>query len=112
MAAHITLQELTTQTAASATQPIQDAVDVGSYGLLMVQLRLPKTASAGTLKLQHAAILEESAFTDITSPTFDLTGAANQVNKFAEVLRFVRWTCSGLTGGPASFAIHIIARES
>jgi len=105
------LQELTSVATGSTIQRVEEAVDIGRYATLVVQARKP-VAGTGTctLKLQHAAVLEEAAFIDVTSPTFNLATPGNEVQTFQNLLRYVRWT-STVGTGPAQFLVDVVARE-
>ena len=109
MPAYYRLQDLTT-VSANGAQRLEEAIDVGGYRTLIAQCRKPVAASAGTLKLQHAAVPEEAAFVDVSSPTFNLASAGNDVQVFNDLLRYVRWSVSGLTG-TSQFLVDIVARE-
>ena len=98
-------------TAAAATQRVEEAQDVGPHRYLTVQLRKLHTAAlTGSVTLQHAPVLDEDAFEDL-STTFNLSGGGNLVNVYSNTHRFLRWKIASLSGGTASFLIDIVGRE-
>ena len=107
--AHFQLTDLTTITA-SAVQDRTYAIDVLAYKTLVAEVR-KHVASGGTGYFQHSATLEEAAFVDIASPTFDLASTATQVIVFTNTLRYVRWKASGVAAS-CTFMIDIIANEN
>ena len=111
MPAYFRLQDLNTITGTGA-QRIEEAIDVGAYRTLVVQCRKPVGGTSVTLVLQHAAILEEDAFTDIASPTFDIGTVGNEVETFTDTLRYVRWNVSAYSSGSPQFMIDVVARET
>ena len=112
MGAYFRLQELKSVNAIGA-QRLEEAIEIGAYRTLVCQVRIPVPAgTSGTLRLQHAAVLEEDAFVDVSSPTFDLAVAGSSVEVFSDLLRYVRWKVTAIsTTNPAQFLIDIIARE-
>lgn len=106
--AYFRLTDLTTITAAG-TQNLLFAIDVLPYKTLVAEVRKPVYGS-GTGRFQHAATLEETAFVDITSPTFDLASNTTQVLVFTNTLRYVRWKAESVSGSP-QFMIDIVANE-
>lgn len=116
MAAYYRLQDLKSVNATGA-QRIEEAIDISAFKTLTVQARKPVAATSGTLKLQHAAVLEEDAFTDVDSvdtgsPGFDLGTTGNEVLVYENLLRYVRWNVFAISSGPAQFQVDIIAREN
>jgi len=111
------LQDLKTLTAGGATtvfeQRIEEAIDIGAYKTLVVQVRKPVLSGGGAdvLCLQHAAVLEEAAFTDIASPVFDLHETENDVQVFQDLLRFVRWKATLSETQSAKLMVLVTARE-
>ncbi len=104
------LQDLTSQ-GTDATQKIDYAADVLAFQSVVAQVRVPVAGASGlTLKLQHAAILDDDAFVTISSPTFDLNGAPNQSGTFNNLLRYVRWTTTG-GSGTATFQVDLVCKE-
>lgn len=93
------------------TQDKADAVDNLQYSTLVVQVRKPVAATSGTLKLQHAATLDDDAFVDITTDDFDLGTSGSEVHEFTGLLRYVRWSVTSISG-TAQFMIDIVAREN
>lgn len=92
-------------------QDVQRALDVIEYSSLSVQVRTVGTAGA-ILYLQHAAVLEEDAFTRIASPSFDLSSATNFAEQFDDTLRWVRWEVEFTTPeDQVSFVVEGTGRE-
>ncbi len=115
MASHFRLQDLLSLPDGAHVQDPHDAIDVGSFKTLVVQVRKPAlAATTGMLTLEHAAVNVEDAFTEINSnKRFSLTANGNEVMVYVDVLRFVRWaTTTDVSGGPAKIIIDVIARET
>ncbi len=108
-----TVIELTDVTAqgTNATQRIEESIDILRYPHITVIVRKAVAGGSGlVLKLQHAAVLDEDAFMDVSSPSFDLATTTDEVQQFADLLRYLRWTTSG-GSGTATFSVDIVARE-
>ena len=102
-------------------QKKEDAVDIGAYRTLTVQVRKPVAGTGPltqTLYLQHAATLDEDAFVNVTSTSFSLTTTGTEVAVFESLLRYVRWnvdvgsTATAWTVPLPQFMIDVVARES
>lgn len=116
-AAWFVLQEPRTLTA-SGQQAISGAIDVLQFRTLVVEAQVFRAGvSAEQLVLQHAPVLDDDAFEDITSSdfssssTFDLTTTTSQVIRYVNVNRYVRWR--GTRGAGATdpvFRLDVIAR--
>ena len=110
MGMYIRLQDLTEQSA-TGSQRIEEAIDVGNYRNLVIQTRIPSNSTTGTLVLEHAAVLEESAFAEISGFSVSLSADTNDVATVQDPLRYLRWKITTITG-TAKFNIDIIAREA
>ena len=116
MAQFFRLQDLTSQSAA-IRQPVEEAVEVGAFNTLVVQVRIPALAgTSGTLKLITAATLEETAF--ITPPHWpasvdiDLALGPNQIVVLPDPMRYLRWEITALVSGtPVEFLIDVVGRD-
>ncbi len=104
------LQELVSVSAVE-TQDVQNAVDNLQYSQIVVQVRVPVAASTGTLKLQHSATLDEDAFIDVDTVSFDIGTAGSDYATATGLLRYLRWSVSSITG-TAQFMIDVVARET
>jgi len=112
ISAYFRLQDLTSQSA-TGSQRIEEAIDVSAYRTLVVQTRIPVQAgTSGTLVLEHAAVLDEDAFTTLGSFSINLASDSNDVEAINDPLRFVRWKITAFSGSAASFMIDIVARET
>ncbi len=97
----------------SATTPdTSESFDAGGYRVLDVQTRVLNAGSAGTVKLQHAAVNEDAAFKDLSGFTaVNLNATANDFQEVTSFLRWVRWaTGTAPTGNPVA-VIDIVAKE-
>jgi len=113
LSSYFRLQELTSVSSTGA-QRIEEAIDIGAFKTLVVQCRKPVAASSGTLKLQHAAVRDEAAFVDVDltpAVEFDLGTTGNEVEVFTDLLRYVRWNVTAISG-TAQFQLDVIAREA
>jgi len=113
--AYYRMQELLKTDAAvdlSPTQRLEDAIDVLGYGTVIVQLRQPVTSTGAALFIQHAPVLEESAFEDVTGGDFNLGTLGNQTITLTNTLRFLRWRITDLSGGDTTFLLDVIARDN
>ena len=112
--AFIRMQELITVSAASA-QPPEQAIDVGSYGVLTVQARKAQVPASGgpvTLTLEHSMSRTDESFepTGVTfSFTTNSTGSETQV--VTNPSRYLRWRASGASGFPIKFLLDVLGRE-
>ena len=116
MSAYTRMQDLTSQNA-TVRQPVEEAIDVGAYKTVVVQVRLPKLATSGTLQFITSATKEETSYAvpgHWTAKTVNLTNAAgneNQTIVLDDPLRYLRWEISAISGGPVEFLIDTVARE-
>jgi hypothetical protein len=111
MAIYHRLQPLK-QVNAAGKQAIEFALDADEFKTLTICVRKPVAAMTGTLRIQSASVLEESAFVDNTVFSFNLGSTTTEVYIFDGLLRYVRWSVETLTMGPAVFMIDVIAREN
>jgi len=97
----------------SATTPdTSEAFDAGGYRVLCIQTRVLSAGSAGTLKLQHAAVNEDSAYKDLTTFTaVNLNATANDFQEVTSFLRFIRWVTGTAPTGNPSAVIDVVAKE-
>ncbi len=109
------LQDLyTVSVAVSEHQDKQDAVDVVQYASLVFQARRPvQSAMNGSVIVQHASVLDDSAFVD-TSVSFETNSSLTPVQTLEGPLRYIRWRYDGTsaTGQDPQFLIDVVARES
>jgi len=95
---------------ADEVQDLKDAFDGGAFTKMELQCRILKAGSAGSVKLQHAAINESGAYIDLVSASWAVGGAGGYVS-IPSFLRYVRWAAdSSVAGGPVVM-IDIIAKE-
>lgn len=92
------MQDLTNVNSNGAP-PAEAAVDVGPYLHLVLEVQVPKAATAGTLAIQEANTRAEDAFSDISGATTVPLNATGPTRvKLENPARYVRWSVSGLTG--------------
>jgi hypothetical protein len=117
MPAYFRLQDLKS-VSASETQRIEDAVDISNLRTVIAQLRrvvaCSATTGSATLKLQHAAVLEEDSFMDVSGISLDLTATGTTCHVAHDLMRYLRWVTefSGTVTGSAQFMIDINGRET
>ena len=110
MAGYVRLQPLTLAAVGASTQRIDAAVDVGEFGAVVAQIRTAVAGGTGSvLVLQHAAVLEDSAFNDCAQVAIDVAGS--QAIVLPPLLRYVRWRASVATSA-ARFQIDLVGREA
>lgn len=111
MSYYFRLQELITVTSAQ-NQPVWQAVDIGGYRSVILMKRTAMATTSGSLRLQHAAVLDEASFVDVGIGNFDLSVAGNAVYMHVDLLRYVRWSVPTITGAGAQFLIDAVAKEN
>lgn len=88
-------------------------VDLREYATLEVSFQMLDAggSTAGAIFLQHAAVDEEGAYTQL-GVALDLFGAAPVVShQSLSFLGYVRWTTNANVNGQPLAAIEIIAKE-
>ncbi len=104
----------------SHTQRVDEAVDISQYRTVIAQVRrvvaLAGTSVSATLVLQHAAVLDEDSFVDVSMTAIDLTAApATTLVVAHDLMRYLRWkaTVTSMTvTAPAQFLIDVVARQN
>ncbi len=66
--------------ASDDVQDKQDAKDIQAYKTIVVQVRKPVAAAAGTLSLEHSATLDDDAFQAISGATYELANTRSGVS--------------------------------
>ena len=94
----------------SEDQSVTEAWDAGQYNKLQVNFSVLTAGSAGTLKLQHAAVNEDKAYEDLSGASVNLNSAGNSFVTVSDFLRFVRWSSASAAGSPVAL-IDIIAKQ-
>lgn len=87
----------------------QDVMDVGAYTKMEIQPRILKAGTAGTLYLEHAAVLEEEAFAQLG--TVPPGATSNTPLSYTNFLRFLRWRSSSDVAGSPLGLVDVIAKE-
>lgn len=96
------------------TQAAELAIDVGPYKSIVIQVKKSALATAGTLYIQHGLRKLDEYFVDISSNSnFDLStsGIDGEIIAYENPGRYLRWRLGGLSGGPVTFSIEVLARE-
>ena len=94
----------------SAAQSVENAIEVGAFDRVMVQVQRASAASEGSfLVLQTAATQDASRFVDL-SPAIDLGDTGEVVEAFDRVMRYLRWRVS-IAGGTAQFIVDVVGQE-
>lgn len=89
-----------------------DAVfDAGGYRVLEFQFRVLSSGTAGTLKVQHAAVNEPEAFTDLASMQVGLSATANLPLSCENFLRFLRCVTTGSVAGNPVAMCDVVAKN-
>jgi len=87
---------------------IGEVIDCGGAKQLGVEVQI-YTTGGGTVAIQHAAVNEDDAFTQLGS-TFSLAGATSvQLN--ASFLRYVRFVTASVTGSPEA-SIDLVVKDA
>lgn len=109
MAGYLRLQDAL-NVIGDATQEREYAADVGNYSSVAVQVQVLKADANGAVQLQHAAVNEESAYTNVGNAVSMASTGSDNYFVLSSPLRYLRWT---VTGNPTdgSFLIDLVARE-
>ncbi len=96
----------------SESQPVDQAIDIGRFKTLVVQVRLPALASSsGALYLQHSLKPQEEFFVDVSAAAdFSLTTGDSEIKSFSNLGRYLRWRAADVNIS-ATFAIWVLGRE-
>ena len=97
--------------AASETQKLSEAMDVGACSRLEIQARILKAGSAGNMILQHAAVNEESAYVALTGATWPCNAVSNTPTTITSFLRYIRWAADSSVAGLPMGLIDIVAKD-
>lgn len=105
------LQNAIVATTNNPKQDKRDAVDVGAYTTVVVQVNVLVAAASGTphLVIEHAAVLEEGQFEPHTT-VFDLTVAGPKTIVLTGHSRYLRWNTTTIAGNPM-FTISLVLRD-
>lgn len=101
------MQELTDQST-NTVQDKEDAIDVGSYRTLVIQIRVVGAATAGSIQFEEAMVNENSAYQSVGS-TVPLTALNNLKLVIQDPMRMLRWRTINMNG-TARFTIEVIGR--
>jgi len=109
MAGYVRLQSLLTLSAGDTTQRLEEAIDLGDYSEVTVQVRKPVAASGiSYLYLQQVFVFIEEVFVDVATVSL-ATDTTNTV-RLTQPLRYLRWRAT-VSGTDPSFQIDLIGRE-
>lgn len=78
---------------------------------LAIQFRVLVAGGAGNLKLQHAAVNEPDAFTDVSGASWSLAATGNTYTSVSHFLRYLRWITDGSVSGSPAAILDLIAKE-
>lgn len=88
---------------ANLIQDRETVLDAGGHRVLEFQIRVLAAGTAGKIKIQHAAVNEAEAFTDLDTIELNLSSLANSHQSANNFLRYIRWiTDSGVGGNPVA----------
>lgn len=96
---------------ANQKQDPTEAMDVGAATRVVVHLRVLKAGSAGNIRLEHAAVNEDSAYTPLTGATWAADGTTAPVLGFTDVLRYLRWAGDGSVAGAPLVMADVVGKE-
>lgn len=108
MGGYFRMQDLTDQST-NTVQDKEDAIDVGAYRYLVIQIRVAAAATGGSIQFEEAMVNENSAFQDVGS-TVSLTAVNNLKLILIDPMRFLRWKTISMNG-TARFTIEVIGRN-
>jgi len=100
-----------TPLAANAKSSRTEVADLGAETKARAQIRVIKAGSAGTIRLQEAAVNEDGAFVDIANSTVSLGTTSNTIVPISDFLRFIRWITDGDVAGNPVVIIDIIGKH-
>jgi len=86
--------------------------DAGAFPKLQAQLRVVSAGTAGNIVLQHAAVMEPDAFTDIAGTSTALNAVSNNFYTVSNFLRYIRWVTDGAVAGNPKVIIDIMAKDA
>jgi hypothetical protein len=109
MNGYFRLQELKS-VSATGTQSVIDAQECGQYRTLVTNVRVVTAAASGTLELQHAPVLDDDAFVTLSGTTFSLGAAGATSYAFSNLLRYVRWNVTAISG-TAQIIVDCVGKE-
>ncbi len=98
-------------------QPRDRWTDLGAFRVLEVQVRVIKPGTGdnagAVLKLQHAPVAEDDAFSDTpVSVRVDSTAPSLPVNiQVTSFSRFLRWVAGGAVAGAPVAIMDVIGKE-
>ncbi len=93
-------------------QPSWEAFDGGNYTQLNLLLRVLKAGTAGTLRIQHAAVNRDDAFVDLVGTAVSLAGTGDTFVQVTAFLRYVRWRVDSGTAGSPMALVELVAKSS
>ena len=86
--------------------------DLEAYKKIHAQVYVKVAAnSSQTLQLEHSAVDDEDAFTNLGS-TIDIASTGNKVSSIDAFLRFVRIKASGSITTLPTLSIYLVAKEN
>lgn len=88
MPAMFTLTPLVTYTS-SGTQSVEEAIDVGQYKSVVIQVRKPTLADGGTLYIEHGMEKREGYFVNISSSDTTTSPARTGRSSPTRILRAI-----------------------
>jgi hypothetical protein len=95
--------------AGAVTQPLQEAVDIGPFDTVVIQVHRLSQKNDATLHLQTSNVLVESAFENCGAEVvFDATGSKSIV--LTTHGRYVRWRLDFGSAGSVTFSLPGLGR--
>ena len=91
-------------------QPKEDVFDAGAWKEVEAHYRGIKTGSAGTVKLQTAAVNEPDAWVDVTGLSWSLSGTGGLASS-SHYLRYLRAVTDGAVAGAPAGLIDLVLKN-
>ena len=99
-----------TNVIASWSQSRDEVFDAGAYNQVQAHCRVLKAGTAGTIRLQTAAVNEVDAWVDVTGLVWTLSGTGSLLTS-VNFLRFLRVATDGaVAGGPVAL-IDLVLKQ-
>lgn len=95
---------------ADYVQPDEDVFDAGAFREIEANLQLIKAGSAGTIKIQTAAVRQPDAWVDAAGLSWSASGSGGLASS-AHFLRYLRTVSDGAIAGSPACLIDIVCKN-
>lgn len=88
--------------------PPERVLDLGAYGILVLDPRIMTVGTAGNLLIETASLMEEGAWRVVATIPLNATSAIVAVTPF---LRYVRWRTDAAVAGNPVVLVDLVAKN-